>query len=50
MPVITFETSPISKEKKREVAEGFTKVDWQPFSGHFFQRLSPAFLNSTGLM
>lgn len=26
------------------------KVDWQPFSGHFFQRLRPAFLNSTGLM
>ena len=26
MPVITFETSTISKEKKREVAEGFTKV------------------------
>ena len=25
-------------------------VDWQPFSGHFFQRLRPAFLNSTGLM
>ncbi len=26
------------------------EVDWQPFSGHFFQRLRPAFLNSTGLM
>jgi hypothetical protein len=26
------------------------KMDWQPFSGHFFQRLRPAFLNSTGLM
>lgn len=26
------------------------KLDWQPFSGHFFQRLRPAFLNSTGLM
>lgn len=25
-------------------------MDWQPFSGHFFQRLRPAFLNSTGLM
>lgn len=25
-------------------------VDWQPFSGHFLQRLRPAFLNSTGLM
>ena len=25
-------------------------LDWQPFSGHFFQRLRPAFLNSTGLM
>ncbi|NBJ67749.1 hypothetical protein, partial [Adlercreutzia caecimuris] len=25
------------------------KLDWQPFSGHFFQRLRPAFLNSTGL-
>lgn len=26
------------------------EMDWQPFSGHFFQRLRPAFLNSTGLM
>ncbi|MBP3884257.1 MAG: tautomerase family protein [Olsenella sp.] len=26
MPVITFETSPISKEQKRKVVEGFTKV------------------------
>ncbi|MCI9208060.1 MAG: site-specific integrase [Adlercreutzia caecimuris] len=26
------------------------ELDWQPFSGHFFQRLRPAFLNSTGLM
>ena len=26
MPVITFETSPITKEQKRKVAEGFTKV------------------------
>ena len=25
-------------------------MDWQPFLGHFFQRLRPAFLNSTGLM
>ena len=26
MPVITFETSPITKEQKRKIAEGFTKV------------------------
>ena len=26
MPVITFETLPITKEQKRKVAEGFTKV------------------------
>ena len=25
-------------------------VDWQPLYGHLRQRLSPAFLNSTGLM
>lgn len=25
-------------------------VDWQLLFGHFFQRLRPAFLNSTGLM
>ena len=25
-------------------------LDWQPFLVHFFQRLRPAFLNSTGLM
>ena len=24
-------------------------VDWQPLFGQFFQRLRPAFLNSTGL-
>ena len=26
MPVITFETSPMSKEQKRKVTEGFTRV------------------------
>ena len=31
-------------------APGIAQVDWQPFSGHFLQRLRPAFLNSTGLM
>lgn len=25
-------------------------LDWQPFLGHFSQRLRPAFRNSTGLM
>lgn len=25
-------------------------LDWQLLFGHFFQRLRPAFLNSTGLM
>lgn len=28
----------------------FLWVDWQPFLGHFSQRLRPAFRNSTGLM
>ena len=32
------------------IGVGSAGVDWQPFSGHFLQRLSPAFLNSTGLM
>ena len=38
--------------EKRETRppKRYTEVDWQPFSGHFFQRLRPAFLNSTGLM
>mgnify|MGYP007007934795 CR=1 FL=1 len=27
-----------------------TRMDWQLLFGHFFQRLRPAFLNSTGLM
>ena len=26
------------------------ELDWQPLYGHLRQRLSPAFLNSTGLM
>ncbi|HJG36665.1 MAG TPA: IS256 family transposase [Enorma phocaeensis] len=35
-------------EAAKVVRDGY--VDWQPFSGQFFQRLRPAFLNSTGLM
>lgn len=31
-------------------ATAHIELDWQPFSGHFLQRLRPAFLNSTGLM
>ena len=32
------------------IASYFTVLDWQPFPGHFSQGLSPAFLNSTGLI
>ena len=42
------------KEKAMGAVKAFLErkgyVDWQPFLGHFSQRLRPAFRNSTGLM
>ena len=37
-------------DKKLRNTTKLNKVDWQPLYGHLRQRLSPAFLNSTGLM
>jgi hypothetical protein len=45
-----FETYKADVAPRIRLNTWLTKVDWQPFSGHFSQRLSPAFLNSTGLM
>lgn len=41
---------PFAADVRKLLILGALGVDWQPFSGHFFQRLRPAFLNSTGLM
>lgn len=38
------------REPKYSDEEKRGAVDWQPFLGHFSQRLRPAFRNSTGLM
>lgn len=40
----------MKKKKMQAMMAAGPHMDWQPFSGHFFQRLRPAFLNSTGLM
>ena len=37
-------------EEYRLEAVEYYRMEWQPFLGHFPQRLRPAFLNSTGLM
>lgn len=36
--------------QERFKADSIERMDWQPFLGHFSQRLRPAFRNSTGLM